>query len=144
MTKSQSDAAPETVPSGDAANSDATTKLPTGGTPSATDPGPGARPRIGKKSAWALGGVIVVAVLSVVLSATARLSLSGGKTPITMAGAASAAAPSASIPGPDAGTVAPLVSKSAASYKAASTPSAAPTGAATTTPSPAATIAPAV
>jgi hypothetical protein len=113
MTESQSDAAHKTVPSGDAANSDTTTRLLVGGNASVTDPGPGARPRMGKKSAWAIGGVIMVAVVSVALSATARLSLSGGKIPITMAGAASSASPRASVPGPDAGKVAPLVGNSA-------------------------------
>jgi hypothetical protein len=134
MTGSQFDAFHKTVPSGDATNSDATTKLPPGGPPSVTEPGSGARPRLGKKSAWLLGGVIAVAILSVALSATARLSLSSGKTPITMAGAASSALPPASGPAPDAGKVAPLVSSSAASRKATSTHSAAPTAAATTAP----------
>src|ERR1700761_4430399 len=127
MTGSQFDAFHKTVPSGDATNSDATTKLAAGGPPNVTEPGLGARPRLGKKSAWVLGGVIAVAVLSVALSVTARLSLSSGKTPITMAGAASSALPPASGPKPDAGKVAPLVSASAASPKATSTHSAAPT-----------------
>src|ERR1700761_2271827 len=140
MTESQSDAAHETAPSGDAINSDATTKLPVavsqdtatvaeagggsphrsrwlpptaGGTARVADPGPGSRPLLGQKSAWILGGVIGVAILSVALSATARLSLSSGKTPITMSAAASSASPRASVPSADAGKVLPLVSKPA-------------------------------
>jgi Concanavalin A-like lectin/glucanases superfamily len=119
---SQSGAGYETTPSGGAINSDATSKMRTAVTQdagSATDPGPGARRRMGKKSAWALGGVITVAILSVALSATARLSLSTGSTRITMAAAASSAAPRGSA-APDAGNSAPLVSESAKAQRAPS------------------------
>jgi hypothetical protein len=114
----QSGAAYETTRSGDAASSDETVKrqgqwLPpaAGGSASATDPGPGARRRIGKKSAWIIGGVIAVAAASVALSAAARLSLSGGTSSVNVAAASSA--PPRAAAAPDAGNSAPLVSKSA-------------------------------
>jgi hypothetical protein len=122
MPESQSDAAHKMSPSGDARTADATAKLhidpevyliteagrgsrhrgkwplpPAVGNAISAGPA-GARPRMAKKSAWTLGSIIAIAVLAVVLSAVARVYLSGGKTPLTMAVAASSTSPRASGP----------------------------------------------
>ncbi|HEY6497607.1 MAG TPA: LamG domain-containing protein [Trebonia sp.] len=142
MTDSQSEAAHKTTPPGDATHSGVVTKLPAGGTPGVREPGQGARPRMGKKSALTLGGIIAVAIVTVALSATARLSLSSDKTTITAAAGPSASA-SASVPGTAAGKAAPVVSKSAAPHKAPSKHPGAPAGLATAAPTPAVATAPA-
>jgi hypothetical protein len=142
MTEPESEAAHKAMPSGDATHSDVATKLPAGGTPGVGKPGQGARPRMGKKSALTLGGIIAVAIVSVGLSATARLSLSSDKKTITAA-AGPSASPSASVPSTAAGKVAPTVSASAARHKAPSTHPGAPADPATTAPTAAAATAPA-
>jgi len=147
MTESQSDAAHEAPLTGDAADfpalpvpgADATQTIPvaaeawrgsptrnewvpspweeTGNTP---DPAPASPPRIGrigKKTAWTLGGT---AAIVIAVAALVGVSVSGGKTRTTAA-TASSAAPRASVP--DAGKVMSSASESASSHRA---PSASP------------------
>jgi hypothetical protein len=83
-----------TEPPDDATNSDAPSEPTEGDAAGAAEPGPGARRRMGKKSAWTLGGIVAVAGLAVVLSAAAKLSLSDGSTSVSEAAATSPASPS--------------------------------------------------
>jgi hypothetical protein len=128
MTERQSDPADETTPSGDATSSDATVKQQSQwpppaaeGTASATGPDPDTRRLMGKP-AWILGGVIAVAIVSVALSATARLTLTGGTTPVSMSAVTSSVLPQPSA-GPDGEKSAPLMPLVSQSAKAERAPS---------------------
>jgi Concanavalin A-like lectin/glucanases superfamily len=83
-----------TEPPDDATKSDALSEPAEGGAAGVAERGPGARRRMGRKSAWTLGGIIAVAGLAVVLSAAAKLSLSDGSTSASEAAATSPASPS--------------------------------------------------
>lgn len=128
MTKSQSDATHEPSPSDDTGGADAMSKLraavtrinflitgpgrpdrnrqaspPAGGNASAAEPAAATRRQLGKKPAWTLGVIVMIAIVSVVLSALASMSLPGARTTANVAAALPSASSRPSVPDARAG-----------------------------------------
>jgi hypothetical protein len=107
---------------------------PAGGSTRGTDPATGVRARMGKKSAWTLGGIIAVAALAVVLSAVAAAKLSGSaRLSALTGGTPPVPTSSASLASPGSGAIDPIAG---ASHTAGKTRSGAPARTAQGSPPP--------